>query len=198
MNAVDTSVIKVFGDFVEDIPATQEYLTIGFSPRGGAWRQRWSTNGISADFLGDYFATFFPGDELLEGRDRQETVKASVSYLANELLENAMKYGSTEHPVSISLYLYVKEIIFVVSNSAAAEVVQKYQAFIEQVQTTDINELYLKQLELAASGGGGSGIGILTLINDYAARFSWKFELLANSSLTRVTVMAHLDLEAMT
>jgi hypothetical protein len=50
--------IQTFGDFIE-LPASQEYLIIGFSPSSIPLKQRWRNNGLSADFMADYLATFF-------------------------------------------------------------------------------------------------------------------------------------------
>src|SRR6266481_4621306 len=69
-----------------------EYLTLAFSPISAPLRSRWRNNGLSADFLGDYVTTFLPANGALpaSGR-RQNEVKHAVTYIANELLENAMK-----------------------------------------------------------------------------------------------------------
>ncbi len=85
---------QVFGNYVEprDEEQEQEYLAIGFSPTSLSIQERWRNNGLSADFLGDYLSTFFPGDDQ-QARHKRREVRAGVSYIANELLENAMKYN---------------------------------------------------------------------------------------------------------
>lgn len=192
-----TSTMQTFGEFTDNIPASDEYLTLHFSPSSAPRRRRWGNYGLSADFLGDYFAAFFPGDEVPDSKiNRQDTVKAAVSYIANELLENAVKYNQdTENlPISISLYLYERQIIFHAINYAEYTQVEQYQQFITQLLSSDIDELYMQQLEKTATGGGGSSIGILTMMNDYAARFGWKFESLESTpDIFRVNVLAYLD-----
>ena len=85
--------IQIFGDFIEQ-PPSQEYLIIGFSPSSIPLKQRWRNNGLSADFLADYLTTFFPGNEDDPSTiERQAEIKSAVSYIANELLENAMKFN---------------------------------------------------------------------------------------------------------
>ncbi|HIK14809.1 MAG TPA: ATP-binding protein [Leptolyngbyaceae cyanobacterium M33_DOE_097] len=189
--------IQTFGEFIDQMPHTEEYLTISFSPSSNARNLRWSNYGLSADFLGDYFATFFPGSpEQKPELDKQDVVKSSVSYIANELLENAIQHSdlNSEIPIHISLYLYNTRLVFVVSNAATTLKVEKYKEFIHQLLSSDVNELYTTQLEKTAMGRGGSHMGLLTMMNDYSARFGWKFEpLAAHQEAVNVTVMAQLD-----
>jgi hypothetical protein len=189
--------MQKFGDFVDQLPVSEEYLTIHFSPASTPRKKRWSNYGLSADFLGDYFATFFPGDEIEAGSiDKRANVKAAVSYIANELLENTMKYSeeTANLAVSISLHLYDEKLVFCVTNPAKASVALTYQTFVQKLVTSDIDELYAVQLEQTALGMGGSHMGILTMINDYEARLGWKFDPLPqHPEIVQVTVMAHLD-----
>ena len=48
-----------FGDFIDEMPDRQEYLIIAFSPSSISLQERWRNNGLSADFMADYFITFF-------------------------------------------------------------------------------------------------------------------------------------------
>jgi hypothetical protein len=189
--------MQKFGDFVDQLPVSEEYLTLHFSPASTPRKKRWSNYGLSADFLGDYFATFFPGDEISEGCiDKKTNVKAAVSYIANELLENTMKYSddTTNLAVSISLYLYDERLVFQVTNPAEVSVALTYQTFVQKLVTSDIDELYTEQLEQTALGLGGSHMGILTMVNDYEARLGWKFDPLPqHPEIVQITVMAHLD-----
>ncbi len=86
---------EIFEAFQEcgDVAAL-ESLLLRFSPSLLPPQQRWRNNGLSADFLADYVTTFFPKDEAdPASAERQSTVKGAVNYIANELLENAMKYS---------------------------------------------------------------------------------------------------------
>jgi hypothetical protein len=188
---------QTFGTFRDDIPESQEFLTLNFAPSSTPERQqRWRNYGLSADFLGDYFANFFPGGDVPESTiNLKDTIKATVSYIANELLENAVKYSdeSVLLPVSITLRLFDQDIVFQVTNYANQAVAQQYQQFVQTLQATDIDELYTQQLEKTALGEGGSSMGILTIIQDYAAQGGWRFEqLMENPSISKVTVMMHL------
>lgn len=188
---------RTFGKFLDRIPDSQEYLTLNFSPTSAPQRQqRWRNNGLSADFLGDYFAAFFPGDPVADSAiDLKDTVKAAVSYIANELLENAFKYSdaSTSLPISITLRLYDREIIFQVTNYADRATAKQYEEFVRQIESNELEELYNQQLEKTALGEGGSSMGILTILYDYSAKGGWKFEeSIDNPDAIRVSVMVSL------
>jgi hypothetical protein len=172
--------IQTFGDFIE-LPASQEYLIIGFSPSSIPLKQRWRNNGLSADFMADYLTTFFPGNEDDPSTiDRQAEIKSSVSYIANELLENAMKFNneSSEYPIDIKLQLEGDGVIFSVVNSISPQAVDKFQAYIQQLLASEPSELYIQQLEKNAADESCTdcGLGLLTMLTDYTAKIGWKFQ----------------------
>jgi hypothetical protein len=176
-----TAMIQIFGDFIDDLPSSEEYLILGFSPSSIPLKQRWRNNGLSADFIADYFTTFFPGNKASGGgSDIKAEVRSAVSFIANELLENAMKFSdeSSQYPVSIQLHLDSDRMVFMVTNSIHRQGIEKLVAFIKELTTSDPSELYILQLEKNASEEGAveSGLGLLTMINDYQAKLGWKFE----------------------
>jgi hypothetical protein len=188
---------EIFGDFIEP-PFTREYLIIGFSPSSVPLKQRWRNNGLSADFLADYLTTFFPGDpQEPQTVDKQVQIKSAISYVANELLENAMKFNDekSDHPISIRLHLESDRVAFLMTNSIAPEAVDKFQAYIQELTTSDPSEMYIEKLEKNASedNNTSSGLGLLTMINDYEAQIGWKFETLQEEpKLITVTTMVQL------
>lgn len=194
---VQTNDVHTFGAFLETVPTSEEYLTLNFSPSSVPRKRRWNHYGLSADFLGDYFAAFFPGDTLPNSQiNRKNTVKATVSYIANELIENAVKYSDEAFPlpISISLFLYELEIIFQITNYSSLRVGENYQSFVQTVLSSEPNEFYMQQLEKTAKGSGGSSMGLLTMINDYSAQFGWRFQPSHYSpEVVQVTVMVHLE-----
>lgn len=189
---------QIFGEFTEDIVSSQEYLIIGFSPSSIPLKQRWRNNGLSADFLADYLTTFFPPNEDDPASVQKRTeIKGSVSYIVNELLENAMKYNNSDssHPISIQLHLSCDRIIILISNSINIAAIAPYQTYIKNLLNCDLQELYLQQLEKSAldKNSSDSGLGLLTIINDYGAKLSWKFVTLDREPQeTIVTTIAEL------
>jgi hypothetical protein len=187
---------QLFGKFENELAKSNEFLCLEFSLDSSSLKQKWRNNGLSADFMADYFATFFPGGTT------QNEIKSMVSFIANELLENTMKYGdeSSSIPASISLYLMPKKLLFVTQNSVRITDIKKFQLLIEEILANDPNDLYVKRLEEKAlaenENEGASGLGILTIINDYAAEFGWKFETTKQENspeVYSVTTMVHLN-----
>lgn len=192
--------IKSLGDYLPEIPPSQEYLTLNFSPDFKPRNHRWQNYGLSADFLGDYFAAFFPGEEVFNSKiNLKDTVKAAVSYIANELLENAVKYSatSTHFPISITLYLYQQQIIFQVINYTETSNAFKYHTFVETLLKSNLEELYISQLEkTAAEGIGESQLGLLTMMNDYLVSLGWQFAPVNDTSdIIKITVIARMNCE---
>lgn len=189
--------IQIFGDFSEH-SSSREYLIIGFSPSSIPLKQRWRNNGLSADFLADYMTTFFPGNEDDPSTfNRQVEIKSAVSYIANELLENAMKFNDAtcDYPIDIKLQLESDGVIFSVANSISAPGVGKFQAYIQQLLACDPSELYLEKLEknAAEENSTDSGLGLLTMLNDYTAKIGWKFETVQKDpEVIAVTTMVQL------
>jgi hypothetical protein len=194
---------QIIGEFRNDLPRGQEYLTLVFSPSSVPLKQRWKTNGLSADFMADYFATFFPGkEETTTEADLQAEVKSAVSFIGNELLENAMKFTdeTLDYPISLTLQMHNDKLVFITTNSVNYQGVEKFQAFVQELATSDIDELYLRHFETSESETSDSlpekqvsGLGLLTMINDYQAKLGWKFEPIQNASeAVSVTTMVQL------
>ncbi len=200
MNTSNVTVEQILGDFIQNLPPSQEYLILSFSPGSIPLRQRWRNNCLSADFLADYLSTFFLSDEHQQVEcDKQAEVKSAVSYIANELLENAMKYGveMSPFPISIQIHLNPDLIIFQLTNSIPLHQTRPFQSYIETILNSDPSELYIAQLEKNAleEDGEESGLGLLTMLNDYGAKLGWKFEPLPQASTEiAVTTMVQLKI----
>jgi hypothetical protein len=157
-----------------------EYLTLAFSPTSAPLRSRWRNNGLSADFLGDYVTTFLPAkDGVPAFEDRQNVLKHAVTYIANELLENAMKYHQPDVDIPIIIHLELASDHITVSVSNGASVVQagRYKDFVELLKQGDAADLLLRQQEESARSSEStlSSLGLLTMISDYDAQLDWSF-----------------------
>jgi len=191
---------KIFGDFSEVAFSSEEYLILGFSPSSIPLQQRWRNNGLSADFLADYMTTFFPNDtnaDDIEKPDeiKQNEIKSAVGYIANELLENAMKFHdpNSQYPISIQLQLHSNHIVFSVINSISPKAAETFQTYLQKLIHSDPQELYIQQLEDNAQEenySSSSGLGLLTMINDYMTKVGWKFQTIKkDQEMLTVTTM---------
>lgn len=88
-----------------------------------------------------------------------------MSYIANELLENAVKFNKeTEgYPIRIALYLLSDTLWFYVTNCVDEGKVGEFKELIGKLLTDDTKKLYLGQLESNAAEGneGVSRLGLL-------------------------------------
>jgi hypothetical protein len=194
--------VQIFGVFNETKAKSQEYLILGFSPTSVPLQQRWRNNGLSADFLADYLTTFFPvSDTEPSTFKRRKEIRGAISYIANELLENAMKFNDThsQYPIGIQFRLYSDQLILYTTNSVQTENVEPFQAFIQELLHTEPQTLYIRQIERAQQDDNaeGSGLGLLTMIDDYQVKIGWKFETVQQENeeeVILVTTMVQLDI----
>ena len=190
---------QIFGEFTEDFSNRSEFLVLGFSPSSLPIQIRWKTNGLSADFLGDYVRNFFPGDTTAD-INKQTEVRHAVSFIANELLENAMKYSddSAGQPVNLEVHLFSDRLIFLSKNSVRPKSIDQFQAYLQKITAGDVSEMYINQIEQSVAEDehpNGSGLGFLTMMMDYDASLGWKFEQAQNNAdVTMVTTMVQLPL----
>lgn len=169
---------EVYGNYKEP-QDVREYLIIRFSPSSVPLKQRWRNNGLSADFLAEYWSTFFPAHDIA-ARQRQAEIKNAIDYVANELLENVMKfsYSPSSYSVDLGLYLYENEFCFYASNPVNPASMPGFRERIRRLLAEDPMGLYLQQVEqnAAAVDGTISQLGLLTMLTDYDAKLAWKFE----------------------
>ncbi len=184
---------RIFGDFVEQ-KTTKEYVVIQLS---STWplEQRWRNTGLSADFMADYWSTFFPAHDA-PSRERQRETKGNINYIANELLENMTKFNKpSDYAVDLGLYLHQSIFRLYATNAIDPQAVGDFQARIQKLLTEDPSQLFLRQLEMnmEAEDNFRSRLGLLTMINDYGARLAWKFETAPqHAGITVLTTMAEL------
>ncbi|MGB3510711.1 MAG: DUF6272 family protein [Microcoleaceae cyanobacterium] len=197
---------EVFGEFLEDLSDLEhdDSLELTFSPSSRPIKQLWRNNRVSAHFVADYISTFFPViDDDPKSKRRKKQTKGSVIYVANELLENAMKYHDREiFKCNIRFGIHFLEkpeikVVLFVTNSLNIEQMSKLKDFIQKLSHTDPDELYILQLEKSAEDEDeeASGLGLLTMINDYDAKLGWKFDTVPrNQKAMIVTTMAQIPL----
>ncbi len=184
-----------YGEFRElRYDSDTESLNLSFWPGSIPLQQRWRNNGLSADFLGDYVTTFFPLDENAPAtRARQNEGKGAVAFIANELLENAMKFhdGALPEPITVHMNLQRDRILLQQSNGVSGKAAERFRDFVRKLRENDPDELFIRQMEESALSEDSAGVGYLTMINDYQAELAWRFDALAEAAYrvtTQVTI----------
>ncbi|WP_445171818.1 DUF6272 family protein [Microcoleus sp.] len=193
------TVTEIWGEFIDQFPPEHDCLELTFTPSSRPIKQRWRNNRLSAHFVADYLSSFLPMDaEDASSKKRIKQSKGVVSYVANELLENAIKFNKddTNYKVKFGIHFIcgteVTAVIFA-SNTVTSEGANKFKEFIKKILASDPNELYLQQLEKnAESESESSGLGLLTMINDYSAKIGWKFDPRAESDTIAVTTVVQI------
>lgn len=127
----------------------------------------WQRCGLTADF-GASFASFcFP--EITKTRN-------SLSFILNELVENAVKYSS-EMCRRIKITLFEKEgsLFFEVENHITKEQQEIFEQEIQALERCeDIEEFYAQAMERSMTGDD-SHLGLVTILNDYNVGISFFF-----------------------
>ncbi|MEI6428610.1 MAG: DUF6272 family protein [Pseudanabaena sp. ELA607] len=204
---------KIFGDFQENWSNSREFIEIGFANSSLPLGKRWRNSGLSANFVADYITncccdehpeTHYTKPNLVcLNHHRQSKLKSAISFIANELLENALKYGdnSSNEAINLGLYFLEDRIILLTTNIIKSENVAYFQAYLEKI--TNINheqlvELYIQQIESINNIEAhlSSRLGYLTMINDYQADLGWQFEEISENPLAiivKTMVQLHLQ-----
>jgi hypothetical protein len=180
--------MKTFGDTSRNngSGAFAMRITISDGPLGVSWQHASET----CEFLGDVFALH----HAKQGADYNEA-RHSIVYLVNELLENAIKFR-VPGTISVDCSLHQGNFELTVSNDTQAEVANRFHALIEEITSRDPGELLIERIEANAAdeNSSGSGLGLLTLMNDYGARLGWDFRSSATGGAVMLSTHAALTL----
>ena len=181
------------GHYQQPGPSTHDWEVLFGDP--GALPFQWAHCDLTANALAAYFSAFCPadgGNHHLVGRDE---LAFSVNYVANELLENAHKFG-TGGAVRMRALVAGPDLLLWVSNTAAPEACRNLERVVGDILKGDAQQLLLERIEQNALNPGNttSGLGYLTMMSDYGVRFGWAFREHAESAML-VETQAWLSLQ---
>jgi hypothetical protein len=151
---------------------------------------QWHHCTITAEFLGDLYALRCAATGL-DAHDARH----SIGYLANELMENAVKFrtpGDILVQSSLQGARFEIRVINLIDEATSA----RFQPLLGELTSRDPGELLIERIEANAedASSGGSGLGLLTLMNDYGARLGWTFSRDKPAGAIRLETLAALDL----
>lgn len=156
----------------------------------GPLELNWSHCGATAEFLGEFFAGLAGAAKLDVNEARH-----SIAYLANELLENAVKFRA---PGEIALETSLDGNIFKLrlSNETVPETAARFETLLAEITSHDPGDLLIERIEANAADpdAGGSGLGILTLMNDYGVNLGWTLEREKTGASVHIETFAALTL----
>lgn len=131
----------------------------------------WQHASATCEFVSDVMALRSEKSKVSYGHAQH-----TIAYLVNELLENSIKFKSAGD-VSIRCSLEGKRFEIVVANPISQAAAAKFVPLLNEIVSRDPGELLIERIEqnAASEGSSASGLGILTLMNDYEAKMGWKF-----------------------
>jgi hypothetical protein len=160
---------KTFGASETQTAGLQSPLRLRFFD--GPLELSWAHCGATAEFLGEFNAGL-AGAQKLDANDARH----SIGYLSNELLENAVKFRAGG---DVSLTTSMDDATFTLhlGNETAPATAERFEALLVELTSRDPGDLLIERIEANAADpdAGGSGLGILTLMNDYGAEIGWTF-----------------------
>jgi hypothetical protein len=152
--------------------------------------QSWRRCSLTADFLARYYSYYFPYREKATDRISRETAENSISYILNELIENTAKYSdAADKSVDVAVSLRERDILFQVTNRVTEKRAGDFVRMAGELMGGNTEELYISQLEKETDS---SGLGYLTMINDYGVTLGFKVEKSAEN-LFSVAVQASMN-----
>jgi hypothetical protein len=183
---------EVVGEYREDI-SEKTLSESSVSMQSDDLYRNWRRVSLSSDFFGKYYSYFFPYQEKALKTVSRDEAENSISFVLNELVENTAKYSNTgDKSVQIYVRLLDNELLFDVSNFVDEKVAGSFIALAREIINGDPEELYMKRLEKNIEDEkGDSGLGYLTLINDYKVTLGFKFDKV-DRDVVQVTVQAKM------
>ena len=164
----------IFGQFDESMDFGRNHLNVRLSEE--CIQQHWSHCSLISDFLADYYGYLMPGQDG-EAFDRRNELMHSIRYLINELMENAIKFRKGGD-ISVAVNYSGQALTFLISNRVSHDNINKFKLLLSEVCSGDPGELLLAKIEqnaLDPERGHESGLGFLTLMNDYGVGLGWRF-----------------------
>lgn len=169
----------VYGNFVEPKPFEGEFLDIAIAMSSGSVEADWRKNTLCAEFIAKYMLNTISAlrsEDEIEPRD----IKDAINYIANEMFENAVKFTSSigNRSVTFTVHIDGTTIRFYVRNRIDEPQIAPFQTLIAELLNGDVSEMYFARLEanIDNDSESSSGLGYLSIMNDYDADIAWKFE----------------------
>lgn len=158
----------VIGDY-RDIESQEGTLRLSIQLPIGEIMEHWSRCGLLANFGASYLAV---------GCATRKNIANSLSFIINELLENAAKYSQPkEGRISIALLEKDSAITIEIQNSILPSQIEGLDELARRMIDQDyVNTRYIEMMIANASAKSPtkSGIGLLTIVSYFKADMSFR------------------------
>jgi len=157
----------IIGDLVKNKDETTSMVKIILFPSDLV--SYWSRCGLTADFGASFYSFCFPNSK---------TMRNSLSFILNEIVENAVKYSKEKvSPITICLYKENNDLVFEVQNYISPDQNAIFKKYINHLQeVSDLSDEYLKTIERNAEFDEKSSLGLLTILNDFKLKMAFNFK----------------------
>jgi hypothetical protein len=173
-------------DLANGMPAIVRRLKLFEGPLELSWQHC----AVTADFIADLSAL-----HAQPSRTNYKEVRHSVGYLVNELVENAVKFRSPGEIV-IEACTDADGFKVKISNVIDEATATRFQHLLSEITVGDPGDLLIQRIEANAADptATGSGLGLLTLMNDYGARLAWIFRPIEEDDRVELETYASLPI----
>jgi hypothetical protein len=178
----------IIGDYV-DIFADKRVINLSFSLPVMEVMNFWSRCGLIANFGAAYMSVAHPS---------KNNIANSLSFILNELIENAVKYAEPrESVIELSILERGSIVIIEIANPVARDQLDSLVEMGRNLTDTEyVNTKYIDLLTASGKSCGKSGIGLLTIINYYQAILSFRIGGdTGGADAIRYSVQAKINLE---
>ena len=154
----------------------------------------WGSCGQLAEFIGSYTGLFFesPSPDSGAGAEKLDRVEVedAINYILLELMQNALKFN-TAGDIQAKVELHDGEVRFHVGNQIREQDVAQVEGVFQELLSDDPGELMIRRIEENAADPDSyrSGLGFLTIMNDYGASLAWSFDADAHPGHIRLTII---------
>jgi len=181
----------IFGDY--DTKYNIESSDVFFQFALNNFNTNWDQASIFADYMGKYYS-----QNLLSCTEIQyKEVFNNISYVLNELFENALKFNE-EKDISASVKVNKEEnlITLVTTNHIHETKVGHFVELLSQLFAGDPKQMFMEKIEQnLMDDSGGSGLGYLTMILNFDVKLGFRFFTLDDQSHdVKIYTMARMPL----
>lgn len=140
------------------------------------WPNRYTVQWSQCGMIPDVVANYLSSIEIGLGSRAASYVKATVSYLLNELVENSVKFYLSG-TIGIRVGIHSDELILVLANQISKDEKPTLVKQFSDLLQSDPEEVFVARMEATDPGerGGASNLGLLSMMMDYHAQLGWNF-----------------------
>ena len=196
---------NAFGNFVQGAFDEDKYLTLDLAVGDIPIKKLWKNNDLSTDMVADYYRTFFSSKQEKQGRQPDEllleNIYTTIKYIANELLENALKFhrAHSSYTLRCCFSSHDDQVFVYVTNQVTLQQGDILQHFIKQLTEEDQDPVDMYIAAMEAQKEGGAGLGLLSMVCDYSAKLGWQLEKHdADEPFITVITMVCIDIKQFT